>query len=163
MAVLPILSADDPKLRRRAKRVTSLGPSLQRLIDDMIETMHHASGVGLAATQVGVPLRVVVIGIPDEEIMVLVNPEMVKRTGEREVEEGCLSLPGYRGQLKRALSVTVKGKDRQGREIRVKGAELLAQALEHELDHLNGVLYFDRLENRDKLYKIEPAKEGQGD
>ena len=115
-----------------------------------------ANGVGLAAPQVGVSLRVAVIVIPDETPIVLVNPEVVRRQGERLVDEGCLSIPGYVGQIKRAESVTVKARDRGGREIRIKADELLAQALEHEIDHLNGVLYIDHLDNPADLRKIAP-------
>lgn len=161
MAVLTICHAPDPVLRRRAKRVSSLDGSIQKLIDDMLETMPAVYGVGLAAPQVGVSLRLAVIGLPDEEPVVLINPEIVKRSGERTVEEGCLSIPGYRGEIRRSVSVTVKARDRRGKEFRVRGAELLAQALEHELDHLNGVLYVDYLESPDKLYEIE-AEEEQG-
>jgi len=122
----------------------------------MLETMHSVSGVGLAAPQVGVPLRVIVIGIPEQEVIVLINPEVVRRKGERLVNEGCLSVPGYVGEIKRAETVTVKGRDQNGKEIRIKADELLAQVLEHEIDHINGVLYIDRLESMDKLRKIEP-------
>ena len=156
MAVLPILPADDPRLREKAKRVSRIDDSIQRLIDDMLETMHSFSGVGLAATQVGVPLRVIVIELPGEELVSLINPEIVKRSGEQTVEEGCLCLPGYRGEIKRSLSVVVKGRNRQGKVVRIKGEGLLAQALEHEIDHLNGILYIDHLESMDQLHKIEP-------
>ena len=157
MAILTIRALPNSVLRQRAKRVREIDNSIQRLVDDLLETMHHASGVGLAAPQVGVPLRVAVIQLSEEdEPLVLVNPQVVKRSGEREVEEGCLSIPGYRGEIKRSVSITVKGRDRKGKEVRVKGTELLAQALEHEIDHLNGVLYVDHLESRDKLYKLEP-------
>jgi len=115
--------------------------------------------VGLAAPQVGISLRIAVIGLPDEEPIVLVNPEIVKRSGERVLEEGCLSIPGYRGEIKRSVSVIVKARDRSGKETRIKGTELLAQVLEHELDHLNGVLYIDHLESTDELHKIEPEEE----
>ena len=103
-----------------------------------------------------------VIEIPEEEPIVLINPEIVRKSGERMVEEGCLSIPGYRGEIKRSVSVTVKGRDRQGKEVRLKATELLAQALEHEIDHLNGVLYIDHLESPDKLYRIEPEEEDGG-
>ena len=156
MAVLPIRIAPDPVLRQRAKRVRSVDGSIHKLIGDMIETMHAAPGVGLAAPQVGIPLRVIVIGIPEQEEITLINPEIVRRRGERVVNEGCLSVPGYIGELKRSESVTVKGRDRNGKEIRIKAKELLAQALEHEIDHINGVLYTDRLESKDNLRKIEP-------
>jgi len=156
MAIIPIRIVPDLALRQKSKRVKAIDGSVQRLIGNMIETMHSASGVGLAAPQVGVPLRVIVIGMPEEENIVLINPEIVRRTGERWVTEGCLSIPGYFGEIKRAQRVTVKGKDLSGREIRIKAEELLAQALEHEIDHLNGVLYIDHLESTDKLHKIEP-------
>jgi len=156
MSVIPIRVMPDPILRRKAKRVRIIDSSVKKLIDDMIETMHAVPGrVGLAAPQVGVSLRVFVIGIPGEEDIALINPEIVWRTGERLVDEGCLSIPGYIGQIKRAVSVKVKGRDQNGKEIRIKANDLLAQALEHEIDHLNGVLYIDYLESMDKLRKIE--------
>jgi peptide deformylase len=162
MATLPILSFDSPLLRRKAKRVPAIDGSIQRLIDDMIETMKAAPGLGLAAPQVGIPLRVIVIELPGKEPFALINPEVVRRSGEREVLEGCLSVPGYRGDIKRSLSVTVKGQNRQGKQMRMKAKELLAQVLEHEMDHLNGILYIDHLESRDKLYRTEPEAEAQG-
>ena len=146
----------DSVLRQKARRVPTVDGSIQRLIDDMIETMRQTNGVGLAAPQVGVSLRVVVLQMPGEEPITIVNPQMVKRSGEREVIEGCLSVPGYYGEIKRSVSVTVKGWDRQGKAIRIKATGLLAQALEHELDHLNGILYIDHIESQDKLHKIEP-------
>ena len=156
MAVLPIRIAPDPVLRQKSKRVKAADISIKKLISDMIETMHSASGVGLAGPQVGVPLRVIVIGMPEEEDIVLINPQIVRRRGERTVTEGCLSIPGYFGQIKRAEFVTVKGRDLKGKEIRIKASDLLAQALEHEIDHINGVLYIDHLESTDRLQKIEP-------
>jgi len=156
MAILPIKTVPEPVLRQKSKRVRSIDGSIRKLASDMLETMHAAPGVGLAAPQVGVPLRVIVIGLPEEEDFVLVNPEIVRRVGERLVAEGCLSVPGYFGEIKRAQRVTVKGKDLSGKEVRTKAEELLAQALEHEIDHLNGVLYIDHLESSDKLYKVEP-------
>jgi peptide deformylase len=127
----------------------------------MIATMRAAPGVGLAAPQIGVPLRVVVIEIPGNEVMALINPEIAKRHGERLVQEGCLSVPGYQGELRRSVWVKVKAQDREGRKVRLKGEELLAQALEHEIDHINGVLYVDRVEEPDKLWKLE-SDSGQG-
>ena len=154
MAVRAIRVLPDPVLRQKAKKVTKIDKSVQRLIDDMIETMRAAPGVGLAAPQIGVPLRVAVIEIPGDEVMVLINPEIVKKQGERLVQEGCLSIPGYQGEVKRSVWVKVKAQDRQGRNIRLKGEELLAQALEHEIDHINGVLYVDRVEGPDKLWEL---------
>jgi peptide deformylase len=156
MAILPIKIVPEPVLRRKSKRVSTIDGSIRKLAEDMLETMHAAPGVGLAAPQVGVSLRVIVIGMPEEEDFVLVNPEVVRRSGERLVTEGCLSVPGYYGEIKRARRVTVKGKDLSGKEVRIKGEELLAQALEHEIDHLNGVLYIDRLESSEDLHKVEP-------
>ena len=159
MAVLPIVGYSHPVLRQKAKRVGNIDGSVQRLIDDMVETMHEVEGVGLAAPQVGVSLRVIVIELPGEETLALVNPQIVKRSGEREVVEGCLSVPGYRGEIKRSVKVVAKGLDRHGREVRIKGEEFMAQVLEHEIDHLNGVLYIDHLESPDKLSKLEPGAE----
>ena len=159
MAVIPMRVLPDPVLKRKAKRVRIIGNSIRKLIGDMTETMHAIGGVGLAAPQVGVPLRVIVIGMPEEEEIVLINPEVVRRKGERLVSEGCLSVPGYFGEIKRAESVTVKGLDQNGKKIRIKADELLAEVLEHEIDHLNGVLYIDHLESLDKLQKIEPEVE----
>jgi peptide deformylase len=154
MAILPMVDYNNPVLRQKAKRVSSIDGAIAQLIDDMVETMREVSGVGLAAPQVGVPLRIAVIELPDEEIIVLVNPKIVKRSGERQIEEGCLSIPGYRGEIQRSEKVTVKGLDRFGREIRIKGEGLLAQAVEHELDHLDGTLYIDHLESIDKLTPV---------
>ncbi len=158
MAIIPIRVAPDPILRQKAKRVRSIDGSIHKLIGNMLETMHSAPGVGLAAPQVGVPLRVIVIGLPEQEDIALINPEIVRRNGERLVTEGCLSIPGYVGEIRRALSVTVKGRDQNGKEVRIKADELLAEVLEHEIDHLNGVLYIDHLESMDKLRKIEPEE-----
>jgi len=159
MAIRTMRHLPDPVLRQKAKRVPAIDSSIQRLIDDMVETMQQANGVGLAAPQVGVSLRVVVVQMPGEEPITIINPKMVKRAGEREVTEGCLSVPGYAGEIKRSISVTVKGQNRQGRAIRLKATGLMAEALEHELDHLNGILYVDHLESQDKLHKIEPEAE----
>jgi len=152
----------DLALRQKARRVTVIDSSIQGLIDDMVETMQQAGGVGLAAPQIGVPLRVVVIQLPDEEPVALINPEMVKRSGEREIVEGCLSVPGYAGDIKRSLSVTVKGRDRHGKPVRIKASGLMAQALEHELDHLNGVLFIDHIESPDKLHRVEAETQTEG-
>ncbi len=157
MTVLPIRTVPDPVLRQKASRVKTIDKSIKKLIDEMLETMHSASGVGLAAPQVGIPIRVIVIGIPDEEDLALINPQIVRRTGERLVTEGCLSIPGYFAQVPRSELVRAKGLDRNGKEIRLKANDLLAQALEHEIDHLNGVLYTDYLESMDELQPVELA------
>ena len=154
MAVLKIRTLPDPVLRQKAKRVNKIDGSIQKLIDDMIDTMRASSGAGLAAPQIGVSLRIVVIQIPGEEVITLINPEVVKRQGERVVEEGCLSVPGYQGEIKRSVTVKVRAQDREGKQFRLKGEGVLAQALEHETDHLNGTLYIDHIESPDKLRKL---------
>ena len=156
MAVLPICTLPDPVLKQKAKRVRTIDSSIKKLIADMLETLHAAPGrAGLAAPQIGVSLRVAVISISEEDDIVIINPEIVKKSGERLVNEGCLSVPGYFGEISRSESVTVKGLDQDGKKIRIKGEGLLAQALEHEIDHLNGVIYIDHLESLDKLNKVE--------
>ncbi len=151
MAVLPIVRVPEPVLRQKTRRVKKIDASLRRLIDDLIETMHDAPGVGLAANQVGVALRVCVIHVPGEDVVTLVNPEIVRRSGARECEEGCLSLPGYKGVIQRSEKVVVKGLNRDGRPVRYHATDLFAEAIEHEVDHLNGTLYFDYLDSIDKL------------
>ena len=160
MAVIPIRTLPDPVLRQKAKKISSIDPTLRKLIDNMIDTLDDANGVGLAAPQIGVSLRLVVIRLPEEDAptYVLINPEIIKKSGEREIDERCLSIPGYSGKVKRAVSVTCKARDENGKEIRIKASELLAQALEHEIDHLSGVLFVDRLESPDKLTKLEAAE-----
>ncbi len=158
MGIQPIRIAGDPVLREKAKRVKKIDASIQKLIDDMIDTMHAAPGVGLAAPQVGQSLRVVVIETPDDGLMALINPEIVKSSGERRVMEGCLSVPGYQAEITRSKQVTVKALNREGKEIRLKASEsLLAQALEHEIDHINGVLYIDYLQSADELIPVRPS------
>ncbi len=158
MTVRPIRYLGDPVLRKPARKVSRIDDSIRRLIEDMTESMFAAHGVGIAAPQIGVPLRVVVIGLPDEEPFALINPEVVKRSGERRLDEGCLSVPGYRGNITRSMQVAVKALDANGREVRIKSeGDLLAQALEHEVDHVNGTLYVDHLDSKDDLIKLEPA------
>ena len=164
MTVLPICHfPEDSVLRQKAKKVSRIDGSVQRLIDNMIETMQRASGVGLAAPQVGVPLRVIVLQMIGEEPTAIINPEIVERTGQQQVTEGCLSVPGYYGEIKRSAYVTVKGKDRNGKEIRIRAESLMAEALEHETDHLDGKLYIDHVEDTAKLHRIEPGTGSGGD
>ncbi len=169
MAVKPIVTAEDPRLRTKSKKVTQFGDSLKALVEDMFDSMYAANGLGLAAPQIGVMQRVLVIEMPaeydedDREVeparrYVLVNPEIVKMRGEEEMDEGCLSVPGYRGLVKRATQVTIKGQDLRGKQVRYRGEDLLAQAFQHELDHLDGVLYLDRLESPDKLFPVSATE-----
>ena len=162
MAVRKICCLPDTVLREKAKKVPAIDASIERLINDMVETMKQANGVGLAAPQVGVSLQVAVLQMPEEEPFAIINPKIVKRSGDREVMEGCISVPGYQGEVKRSASITVKGLDKKGKKIRIKANGLLAQALEHEIDHLNGVLYIDHIESGDKLYRVEPETNDVG-
>ncbi len=166
MAIRPILLADDPILRKKSKKVRDFGKALQTLIDDMVETMETANGIGLAAPQIGVLEQVIVVRLPEDEedpqsgkLFALCNPQIVRAEGEEEDEEGCLCLPGYVGDVKRATSVTVKAQDRRGRKVRIKAEGLLARAFQHEIDHLNGILYIDRVESPDKIHRIAPPEE----
>lgn len=158
MAVRKIVLLSDPILRQKAKRVTRFDESIQQLIDDMIETMRDAPGAGLAAPQVGVPLRIAVIEVEDV-VTVVCNPEIVEMEGEYEPEEGCLSVPGYVANVKRAFKVVVKAKNRRGKEIKIKAEDLLAHVLQHEIDHLDGILFIDRLPSLDLLRKVPPKRE----
>jgi peptide deformylase len=156
VAIRQIVTVPNPVLREKSKRVPLIDSSVHRLIDDMIDTLHAAHGVGLAAPQVGVPLRVAIIEVPGEDVLVLINPEITKKKGERIIEEGCLSIPGYQGEVKRAVTVKVRARDRDGHEIRVTATDdVLAQALEHEVDHLEGRLYTDLVESAENLWRIE--------
>jgi peptide deformylase len=160
MAVLQIRTLPDPILRQKAKRVTRIDSSVQKLIDDMIDTLRaEPNRAGLAAPQVGVLLRVAVIELPEQELITLINPEIMKKEGERIVQEGCLSVPGYFGEIKRAETVKVKARDRNGKEFRLKGEGLLAQALEQEIEHLDGVLYIDHLDSSEKLFETAEQEE----
>jgi peptide deformylase len=157
MAVLDIRTVPDPVLRRKSRKVSVIDRSVKKLVKDMSETLHAEAGrVGLAAPQVGVSLRVAVVCLPEGEDIILINPEIVRKKGQRLVSEGCLSIPGYVGELYRAETVTAKALDINGNEVRIKADGLLSQALEHEIDHLDGILYVDRMENMDSLRQIRP-------
>jgi peptide deformylase len=158
MAILPIRTVPDPVLRQKAKRIKAIDKSVRKLISDMQETLRTASGVGLAANQVGQTLRLIVLNVPGADCKVVVNPEVIRRIGSRVVNEGCLSIPGYVGEIKRSELVRVKGQDARGKEIKIKAEGLLAEVLEHEIDHLNGILYIDHLESPEKFRKLEPPK-----
>lgn len=163
MAVLSIYEFPHYVLRKKAKKVRKIDKGIHVLVDDMIDTMHEAGGVGLAANQIGVLQRVIVIHLPEEEDpRVYINPEIVQREGVREVEEGCLSVPGYKAVITRAIWVKAKGLDRTSRLVRLRADGLLAQALEHEIDHLDGILYMDHLKSHQDLVKIEPEEAPAG-
>lgn len=156
MAILPILEIPHPILRRKARKVRAIDSALLRLAYDMIDTMRDAGGVGLAANQVGSLSRVIVIQLPcEDEARIYFNPEIVHREGERKVEEGCLSIPGYRGNITRSIWIKFRGMDSLSNMVRFKSNEMLSQALEHEVDHLNGILYSDHLKDHEKLFAID--------
>jgi len=154
MAILDIVTFPDPFLRLKAKQVTKFDGELQTLIENMFETMRAAPGVGLAAPQIGESLRLVVVEYTEDEDenakpkkYVLINPEIVKRSEEMVTDlEGCLSLPGLAGSVERHQSVTVKAKNRFGKPLKIEAEEWLARIFQHEIDHLDGVLYIDRAE-----------------
>ncbi len=127
---------------------------VRKLATDMVETLLAAEGVGLAANQIGVLKRVIALHLPEEEPFWLVNPEIIRRNGQREVDEGCLSLPGYTGLVSRSVSVTARALDENGSKWRVTTEELLAQALEHEVDHLNGIMFMDHLLEHETLREV---------
>ncbi|MCL4476380.1 MAG: peptide deformylase [Nitrospirae bacterium] len=150
MAVREIKTYPEKVLKQKAAPVENIDRELQRLIDDMIETMYAAPGIGLAAPQVGVSKRLIVIDVSRKEeektpLIVLINPVMKEADGEMESEEGCLSLPGYITTVKRAERVLVQGLDREGRPVQIEGEGVLCRALQHEIDHLNGTLLIDRI------------------
>jgi peptide deformylase len=155
VALRPILNFDQPVLRQKAKKVARVDTSIQRLIDDLTETMLAAPGAGLAANQIGVPLRVCVVKGDDNQIWGLVNPEIVKHDGVQVGYEGCLSYPGWVGEVARHETVVVKGRNRRGKEVRIKSAGFTARAFQHEIDHLDGILFIDRLTSLDTLHRVE--------
>jgi peptide deformylase len=158
VALLEILTRDNPRLRIKASRVPKVDDGVRKLMDDMVETMAASDGVGLAATQVGVSLRVIVLRV-DNQLHQLANPELIRASGEQIGYEGCLSVPGYIGEVARAQRVVVKALNRHGREVRIKGEDLLARALQHEIDHLDGVLFVDKLTSLDTLKEVEVGSE----
>ena len=156
LSLLPIIEIPDPVLRKRARKVRRIDKSILKLANNMVDTLREAGGVGLAANQVGKLQRLIVIQLPDEcEARIYVNPEILKIEGQREVEEGCLSIPGYRGKILRSVTIKFGALDHSSKRIRIDADGLLAQAIEHEVDHLNGILYTDHLRKHEDFYMIE--------
>ena len=146
MAIRKIRAEGDEILRKKSRVVEEINEKIQELIDDMLETMYKANGVGLAAVQVGVLKQVIVIDIDDgNSPLVLINPKIIKEKGEQEVEEGCLSFPNQFAKVIRPAEITVEALDREGKTIKVKAKELMAQAISHEIDHLNGTVFVDKI------------------
>jgi peptide deformylase len=150
MTIKPLIILPDPLLRQVSTSIERVDAELQKLTDDMLETMYEAPGIGLAAIQVGVPRRLLVIDVSkegeDKQPLVFINPEIIKSSDERSVyEEGCLSIPDYYAEVERPAMVTVKSIDREGKEQMTEADGLLATCLQHEIDHLNGVLFIDHI------------------
>ncbi|MCP4540011.1 MAG: peptide deformylase [Chloroflexi bacterium] len=176
MTVRQIVYSDDPLLRKKSRRVKRINPDMQQLIDDMVETMYEANGIGLAAIQVGVPERIVVVQLPLErdpeqdpeeaptsergELYVVINPKLTRRS--REVEdgiEGCLSVLGWVGEVERHTSVMVKGLDRDGENVRIKAEGMLARVFQHEIDHCEGIIFTDLIEDPEKIWPVPEGEE----
>lgn len=149
MAILPIRTLGDPVLRQPAGPVEDFDDALRALAEDMIETMHEAPGVGLAAPQVGRSIRLIVYDIGEGPAS-LVNPTLSSQEGEQVGEEGCLSIPGLYFEVRRAMRVTAEGFDTSGRPVRIEAEELLARVLQHEVDHIDGMLFIDRLDEEER-------------
>lgn len=157
MSILTILEFPDERLRKIAAPVKTVDASIRRLVDDMLETMYHDHGVGLAATQVNVHLRVIVIDVSEnkDQPMCLINPEIIERNGEKENEEGCLSVPGFFEKIKRIERIKVKAMNRDGQWYEFEATDLLAVCVQHEMDHLEGKLFVDYLSSlkRERIKK----------
>lgn len=169
MAVLPILRFPDERLRTKAKPVQTIDSTIQQIVDDMVETMYAEEGIGLAATQVNIHQRIVVIDVSEtrDQLFVLINPEIIEKSGETGIEEGCLSVPEHRALIPRAEFVTLRAHDRNGKEYTIETDGLLAICIQHELDHLEGKLFIDYLSPlkrqliRQKLEKLARRQKHQ--
>jgi peptide deformylase len=170
MAILDIITEGDPRLRQKAVKIKRVDGGLRRLAQDMYETMLDAPGIGLAAPQVGVLLRLITIEVPDDYLedgrpgasLILINPEIVKATGSQyDPPEGCLSIPHWIGNVPRAERVVVKARDLDFREVRIRAEGMVARALQHEIDHLDGILFTDRIVDKDTLKFLPPKPDGR--
>ena len=159
MAIHKVITAENPILRRKAKKIHRFDPSIQKLTEDMFETMHAARGVGLAAPQIAQSIRIFVAEFEDHKVA-MVNPEIVKAEGEALGTEGCLSIPGYIGEnIRRAEKIVVKGQDVRGKSIKVNAEGWFARVLQHEIDHLDGILFLDRLDRPEDLREVREEDE----
>jgi peptide deformylase len=167
MPVRPIVFSDNPLLRQKSRRVRRVDAAVRQLIDDMVETMYAENGIGLAAIQVGVPERVVVVQLPEGEenpeggkLYVIINPELARKSREvEEGNEGCLSVPGWAGKVARHHGITVKGLDPRGRAMRIKAEGLLARVFQHEIDHCDGTLFIDHIEDPQDIWPVPEGEE----
>jgi peptide deformylase len=171
MAVREVTTVGDSRLRARSRPVQAVTPEIAQLIDDMVETMYASDGIGLAAVQVGELVQIIVVELPeDEEVWgsgqryIVINPEIVKASRETEVgTEGCLSVPGYAGEVERATEVLIRGLDARGAKFRLRPRGFLARVFQHEIDHVNGILYIDRLVAPDRIWEVRPGTEEQAE
>lgn len=167
MSVRPIVLSDNPILHQKSHRVKRFGSALQQLAADMVETMHAANGAGLAAIQIGELERVIAVQVPEDDenveegkLYVVVNPELARTSREMEEGiEGCLSIPGWVGEVERHYAVTVKGKDLDGKAVRIRAQGMLARAFQHEIDHTNGILFIDHIEDPEKIWPVPEGEE----
>lgn len=167
--VLKVRQIGDAVLRKKANKVEKVNRDLLKLIDDMVATMHAQEGVGLAAPQVGVTKRVAVVQVPQNEntpgsgvLYALINPEIIKRSPDKQIgQEGCLSIPGWRGEVERVRAITVKYMDREGNRQRIEVEGYVAVAFQHEIDHLDGVLYIDKLTAPDRIWTTRSGDEAK--
>jgi peptide deformylase len=168
MAILPIVLEGDPRLRQKASKIRSVDDSLRKLAADMHETMNDAPGVGLAGPQVGVMRRIIVVFVPGEYIgegepdirTTLINPEIIKGHGCEVATEGCLSIPSWVGDVPRYEAITVKAMNLDNKEIRIKAKGYFARVIQHEVDHLDGILFVDRVEDKSTLREVQEDEEG---
>ena len=163
MAILEIKEYGEPVLREKALPVKEITPEILNLIKDMAETMYTASGVGLAALQVGVPKRIILVDGEEDGLIVLINPMIIKSEGEVVAEEGCLSVPDIYSQVKRSLKVTIEALDENGDLIEITKENLIARALQHEIDHLNGILFVDRIGRMERQILLNKLKKKKSD
>jgi peptide deformylase len=162
MTILQIRTVPDPVLRRKARKIREVDDAIRELAHDMVATMYEAGGVGLAAPQVGELKRLIVLQLPEEkDPRILINPEITRRDGEREVEEGCLSVPGYLGTIMRSKRVKARAISESGAKLRLVADQIFAQALEHEVDHLDGILYLDHLKSHEDLVDLSKLEEAE--
>ena len=153
MSILPIRLFPDPILRKKAKEIENINLEILEFSNNMLETMQYAKGIGLAAPQVGRLVRLITILVPERDPIVMFNRNINKKSGIRMVPEGCLSVPGFTGIVERSISISATYVDKNKGKIQLSAEELLSQAIEHEIDHLNGIMYLDHLESHEKLHK----------
>jgi peptide deformylase len=164
MAVWEILRYPHPLLKRRSEKVERIDEETRRMIEDMMETMYHANGIGLAACQIGIPRRIIVLDVspidPEHNLFVMINPEVISEEGEIDHEEGCLSVPDCFEKVKRREKICVRGLSPEGKEIEVVGEGILGFALQHEIDHINGIVILDRMSRlKREIYRNKVKKE----